>query len=976
MLEIVNWNFNDQNTEPDSGIRVTAATADRGADLGNVRFGDIDGAGDFAWEARGWSTETQFNPTSGDFWKFTVDLTDFQNIQLAFEERSRDSGPTQFSLAYQIGDGAISLHETRIAKQDNPLLLQNFNLSTVAALQNLNTNDVIPPVSFYLYGFGQPVDAPNGANWRIDNVVISGDILPPKFSLVTADANKPEGNMGTTPFTFTILRTADPEVAATVTYAVTGSGINPANAADFSATTGSVAFAAGEISKDITIGVIGDTLSEQNEEFTVTLTNTTAGTIKTASASGNITNDDRAFEIVASNANQLEGNNGEITPFTFTINRNGDIDGATVVKYSVTGSSTSPADAADFGGALPSGTVTFAAGEASKDITIGVSGDFDAESAEEFTVTLSEPGNGESIITPTAIGTIQPDDRGLAISATSANKPEGNSGTTPFSFTATRIGNTAGATTVDYTVVGSGTNPADLADFSGVLGGTVTFADGELSKEILVDVAGDTLNEPIETFSVTLSNPGNGEAFLTETATGAIVNDDATIEIAAIEPRKPEGNTETTPYTFTITRGGDISNATTINYAVADRGVNPVDTADFGGEFPQGILEFAAGETRKEITVEVTGDTDIERNETFAVILSNPGGSELLTQSIVLATIQNDDFPIGGGVSPDGGGVSPDEGSGEDNSGSNDGSTDGGNPENPDVTVSDFPDPPLTVSTVTGNPTNDSLSGDDDFNTIIGDAGDDLVLGLGGDDFLLGDAGQDGIFGNQGNDWIDGGDNDDLIFGGQGNDAILGGLGNDGIAGQIGNDRIEGGDGNDSLFGNTGDDLIKGNLGDDLILAGQGNDVAEGNEGNDLVSGDIGNDEITGNEGNDILFGNAGDDLIQGGEGDDWLLGGQNNDTLIGGVGNDAIFGNLGDDLLTGGDGGDFFGFRSGDGIDVIADFQDGVDLIGLEATFSFADLAITQVDANTQIVLGGLSITLQGVSATSMTEADFAFTV
>jgi Ca2+-binding RTX toxin-like protein len=980
MVAIVNWNFNDQDAVPDSGIRVAGSTIDRGGDLRNVRFDDIDGAGNFGWEARGWSTAIGFDANSGSFFKFTTDLTDYNNIQFSLEERSRDSGPTQFALAYQIGDGAIVLHQTSAAKQDNPVEFHAFDLSAVAGLQTLNTNDVIPPVSFYIYGFGQPANAPSGANWRIDNVTISGDILPPQFSIVATNTDQLEGNTGTTPFTFTVNRTADTSVAATVSYAITGSGANPTNAADFAATTGSIDFAAGELSKDVTINVIGDTLSEQNEEFTVTLTNATVGTIKTSSATGIIGNDDRAFEIAALNADQLEGDNGAIAPFTFTITRNGDTNSATTVQYSVTGSGTNPANAADFGGTLPTGTVTFAAGEASQDITIGVSGDMDSETAEDFTVTLSAPGNGEVIIIPTAMGTIQPDDRGLTIAATPASSVEGNAGTTPFAFTVTRIGNIAGTTTVDYTVVGSGTNPADAVDLPGALAGTVTFADGEISKEIIVAVNGDEINEPIETFTVTLSNPGNGETLLTDNATAAIVNDDATIAIAAVNPQQPEGDADTTPYTFTITRGGDISNATTVNYAVAGRGVNPADAADFGEQFPNGIVAFAAGETLKEITVEVMGDTDVERNETFAVILSNQAGAELLTQSIVLATIQNDDS-TGNGDSGDGGGGSIGGGGGSTDDGGDDGfdngSTPGSNPENPDNSpVSDFPDPPLTTSTIAGTIGNDSLSGDDNFNTAIGDAGDDFILGLGGDDFLLGDAGQDVVFGNQGNDWIDGGEDDDLIFGGQGDDAILGGAGNDGISGQVGNDRLEGGDGNDSLFGNVGDDSIKGNVGDDLIFAGQGDDTAEGNEGNDIISGDIGNDDITGNEENDILFGNAGNDRIQGNDGDDWLLGGQDNDTLIGGLGNDAIFGNLGDDLLTGGDGSDFFGFRSGDGNDIIADFQNGVDIIGLEVTFSFADLAITQVDANTQIVVSDFSITLPGINAASITEANFAFTI
>ncbi|HIK33981.1 MAG TPA: hypothetical protein IGS17_08250 [Oscillatoriales cyanobacterium M59_W2019_021] len=110
---------------------------------------------------------------------------------------------------------------------------------------------------------------------------------------------------------------------------------------------------------------------------------------------------------------------------------------------------------------------------------------------------------------------------------------------------------------------------------------------------------GDEINEAIKTFSVTLANPANGEVLVTETATAAILNDDATMAIAAVNSRQPEGNAEVTPYTFTITRGGDVNSATTVNYAVSGRGLNPADEADFGGQFPSGVVEFAAGETLK-----------------------------------------------------------------------------------------------------------------------------------------------------------------------------------------------------------------------------------------------------------------------------------------------------------------------------------------------------------------------------------------
>jgi hypothetical protein len=61
--------------------------------------------------------------------------------------------------------------------------------------------------------------------------------------------------------------------STTVSYAVTGSGPNPADADDFGGTlpSGQVTFAPGETVRTITIPVRGDTQVEPDEGFTVTL---------------------------------------------------------------------------------------------------------------------------------------------------------------------------------------------------------------------------------------------------------------------------------------------------------------------------------------------------------------------------------------------------------------------------------------------------------------------------------------------------------------------------------------------------------------------------------------------------------------------------------------------------------------------------------------------------------------------------------
>jgi Ca2+-binding RTX toxin-like protein len=121
----------------------------------------------------------------------------------------------------------------------------------------------------------------------------------------------------------------------------------------------------------------------------------------------------------------------------------------------------------------------------------------------------------------------------LSVEAADAVRAEGNSGTTAFTFTVTRSGDTTGASSANWAVTGNGSRPANASDFSGGVlpSGTVSFAAGETSKTIAVNVAGDTTYEPDEEFTVTLSDPSTGAVIGTASASGIIRNDDAEVTL-------------------------------------------------------------------------------------------------------------------------------------------------------------------------------------------------------------------------------------------------------------------------------------------------------------------------------------------------------------------------------------------------------------------------------------------------------------
>ncbi len=501
------------------------------------------------------------------------------------------------------------------------------------------------------------------------------------LSIAAASADAAEGNAGTTALTFTVTRTGDTDRPATANWTVSGPAVNGADFAGGTLPSGTVTLGIGETSKTITLHVAGDTQFEGDESFSVTLSAPGAGTsLGTASATGIIRNDDSApasLSIAATSASKREGQSGS-TPFTFTVTRTGDLSGAASAQWAVTGPAVNGTDFT--GGVLPTGTVSFAAGESSKVISINVAGDTAVETHEAFSVTLANPGAGAILGTASANGVICNDDASLSIAATSASKREGQSGSTPFTFTVTRTGDLSGAASAQWAVTGPAVNGTDFT--GGVLPtGTVSFAAGESSKVISINVAGDNAVETNEAFTVTLSNPGAGANLGIASANGIIRNDDASLSIAATSADKPEDDLGATPFTFTVTRAGDLSGTTSVSWTVTGTGVLdsdfipfdellgsaeqisvdasyigsffpqiPSDTESsfpafslFGGEMPSGSVSFAAGEAHKIVTVWVLGEILVERDESFLVTLSNASDGAGVGTASAVGTIRNDD---------------------------------------------------------------------------------------------------------------------------------------------------------------------------------------------------------------------------------------------------------------------------------------------------------------------------------------------
>ncbi|MDU8912149.1 calcium-binding protein [Aestuariicoccus sp. MJ-SS9] len=251
-----------------------------------------------------------------------------------------------------------------------------------------------------------------------------------------------------------------------------------------------------------------------------------------------------------------------------------------------------------------------------------------------------------------------------------------------------------------------------------------------------------------------------------------------------------------------------------------------------------------------------------------------------------------------------------------------------------------------------------------------------------GDDSLEGDAGDDHMGAGAGNDHAHGGGGNDVMGGGLGNDTMSGDAGDDVIGCGLGDDSADGGDGEDVVNGGAGDDTMSGGTGDDTMGASFGSDSVDGGDGHDNMGGGAGTDDIACGEGDDHAGGGEGDDTINGDAGDDFLAGGGRDDLIDGGTGNDTINGGKGNDTMTGGEGADVFVFRHfNDGeVDLITDFEDGIDLLRLkdveteDGQSDFEALTITDTAAGAQIVNDGHTIVLEGVAEADLGAEDFLF--
>jgi Domain of unknown function (DUF4082)/Bacterial Ig-like domain/Calx-beta domain len=444
--------------------------------------------------------------------------------------------------------------------------------------------------------------------------------------LSIGDAVVTEGNSGSATAQFAVtLSQASPQTV-TVGYA-TANGTATAPA-DFAAKSGTLTFAPGATAQTITVAVVGDALDEANETFAVNLSHPVNATIADAQGVGTIMDDDPPPALAINDVTVTEGNSASLNAvFTVTLSA---ASGQTVtVGYATAnGTATAPADFT-----AKSGTLTFAAGATAQTITVAVVRDAIDEVNETFAVNLSNSVNA-TIADAQGVGTIIDNDPTPSLSVNNVSVTEGNSGTVNAVFTVTLSAASGLNVTVNYaTADGTAAAGSDYTSKSGLL----TFAPGTVTQTISVAVLADALDEPDETLNVNLSGATNATISDSQ-GVGTIVDDDPNPTLTINNVSLPEGNSRTRNFTFTLTLSAASARTATVSYATTN--VTAVAGSDYTAK--SGTVTFNPGTTTQTIVIEVQGDTRVEANETFFVVLTN-GSNLLVVTPVAVGTILNDD---------------------------------------------------------------------------------------------------------------------------------------------------------------------------------------------------------------------------------------------------------------------------------------------------------------------------------------------
>ena len=388
--------------------------------------------------------------------------------------------------------------------------------------------------------------------------------------------------------------------------------------------------------------IVDNDRQENSESFTLTATKT-AGTTSNNSATGTGTITDETVSVTSPSVTE-----GANLVYDVAVSAHGN---PITLSLSLTGTASS----LDYGTLSFDNGVTYNAGTGLITIPGGVT-DFKV-TLPTVNDTLDEPTE-TALLTiggVTGTGTITDDDATPTLSINDVIVNEG-AGTTTFTVT---LSAASGQTVSVNYATGSATALVG-SDFGGA-NGTLTFAPGQTSQTITVNIVNDTgapVYEGAETFKIDLSNPTNatiadgqgiGTILDNGTGTGGIDNDTPSFAVSNVSVSDQASgfatfiislnNASSVPTTFTLALANGTASGGGTDYGTVGAGNLQVST-DNGATWVDGSsATISANATSVLVRTPIKVDSINEVSENFTLTATRTGGVTSNTSSTGTATI-------------------------------------------------------------------------------------------------------------------------------------------------------------------------------------------------------------------------------------------------------------------------------------------------------------------------------------------------
>ncbi len=386
----------------------------------------------------------------------------------------------------------------------------------------------VEPSEAFFVNLGNPVGLVTGPPQNQGQGTIVNDDSNPNVSI--ASVTQDEGDAGTSTMTFTL--TLDRPALGGETVDVNDTPVSASEPGDYTfASPETVTFSPGDTTATVAVTINGDTTTEADETFTMTLSNASSGLILAGGpATGTITDDDTEVPSVVSIADgSITEGASAVTTISMT-NPAGRT--CSVSVTSTNGSAEAPGDFNAFQG----GTFNLV-NLASDVLSLSAVDDDLVEGSETYTLTIALlPASNVNCVLGDAVATvtITSDDVASVVSIADGTVAEGAIATTTISMTSSA--NRTCSVSVTSTN-GSAVAPGDYNPFSG---GTFNLVD--LPSDTLgISANDDAAVEGTESFTLTIA--------LLPSSDGQCTLGDSTATILIVDTDSP---VDSTPPTVTI----------------------------------------------------------------------------------------------------------------------------------------------------------------------------------------------------------------------------------------------------------------------------------------------------------------------------------------------------------------------------------------------------------------------------------------